>query len=177
MREEGVGDDLADRYRRPGLRGRRWADQAVEEAFRHLQVAYQEAAAPVLADLTRRAPRDTTTSRFEQDLRTVIPDHADRVLADRAWPALTTTLARAETAGHNTRHLLAEVAAQRELDSAENPAEVLNWRIAAQPNRRTEAARRRSSGVPTPIAVVHGPAVPHIESARSQTHGGQGPRR
>ncbi|MEV5442703.1 mobilization protein [Streptomyces sp. NPDC052644] len=160
-------------------RGHEQQAAAAEEAFRHLQVAYQEAAAPVLADLARRAPRATTTSRFEQDLRTVIPDHADRVLADPAWPALTTTLARAETAGHNTRHLLAEVAAQRELDSAENPAEVLNWRIAAQPNRRTQAARRRStsSGAPTPIAVVHGPAVPHNESARSQTHGGQGPRR
>ena len=160
-------------------RGHEQQAAASEEAFRHLQVAYQEAAAPVLADLARRAPRATTTSRFEQDLRTVIPDHADRVLADPAWPALTTTLGRAETAGHNTRHLLAEVAAQRELDSAEHPAEVLNWRITVLPNRRAQAARRRhaSSAAPAPIAAAHGSAVPFTESARSQTHGGQGFRR
>ncbi|SCD37460.1 hypothetical protein GA0115245_139829 [Streptomyces sp. di188] len=131
-------------------RGHEQQAAAVEEAFRHLQVACQQAATPVLADLARRAPRATTTSRFEQDLRTVIPDHADRVLADPSWAALTTTLARAETAGHNTRHLLAEVAAQRELDSAEHPAEVLNWRITAQPNRRAQAARMRNSVRGTP---------------------------
>ncbi|MET8616495.1 MULTISPECIES: relaxase/mobilization nuclease domain-containing protein [Streptomyces] len=160
-------------------RGHEQQAAAAEEAFRHLQAAYQQAAAPVLADLARRAPRATTTSRFEQDLRTVIPDHGDRVLADPAWPALTTTLARAESAGHNTRHLLAEVAAQRELDSAEHPAEVLNWRITVLPNRRAQAARRRyaSSAAPAPIAAAHGSAVRFTDSARSQMHGGQGFRR
>lgn len=59
---------------------------AAEEAFRHLQVTYQQAAAPALADLARGMPQATTISRFEQDLRTVIPDHADRVLADPACP-------------------------------------------------------------------------------------------
>ncbi|WP_329570402.1 relaxase/mobilization nuclease domain-containing protein [Streptomyces sp. NBC_01361] len=126
-------------------RGHEQQAAAAEEAFGHLQVGYQQAAAPALADLARRAPRATTASRFEQDLRSAIPDHADRVLADSAWAALTTTLARAETAGHNARNLLAKVAAQRELDGAERPAEVLNWRITAQPSRRAEAARRRSS--------------------------------
>jgi hypothetical protein len=78
-------------------------------------------------------------------VRATLPDHADRILTDPNWTALTTTLAQAETAGHNPRRLLAEVAAQRELDSAEHPSEVLNWRITAQPNRRTQAARSRSS--------------------------------
>ncbi|MEU7060431.1 mobilization protein [Streptomyces sp. NPDC046197] len=118
---------------------------AAEQAFRHLQAGYQEAAAPVLADLTRRAPHAATISRFEQDLRAALPGQAERVLADPAWPALTTTLARAETAGHYPRRLLAEVAALRELDTAERPAEVLNWRITVQPNRRAQAARKRSS--------------------------------
>ncbi|MFF7733112.1 relaxase/mobilization nuclease domain-containing protein [Streptomyces sp. NPDC007984] len=118
---------------------------AAEAAFRHLQAGYQQAGEPVLADLTRRAPRGATVRRFEQDLRAALPDHADRILADPAWPALNTTLARAETAGHNPRRLLAEVAAQRELDTAEQPAEVLNWRITVQPNKRARAARRRSS--------------------------------
>ncbi|CAM5561312.1 mobilization protein [Streptomyces xanthochromogenes] len=126
-------------------RGHEQQAAAAEQAFRHLQAGYQEAAAPVLADLTRRAPRSATISRFEQDLRTALPGQADRILADPAWPALTTALARAETAGHNPRRLLAAVAAVRELDTAERPAEVLNWRITVQPNRRVQAARKRSS--------------------------------
>ncbi|MFJ9355698.1 relaxase/mobilization nuclease domain-containing protein [Streptomyces mirabilis] len=126
-------------------RGHEQQAAAAEGAFRHLQAGYQQAGEPVLADLTRRAPRGATVRRFEQDLRAALPDHADRILADPAWPALTTTLARAETAGHNPRRLLAEVAAQRELDTAEQPAEVLSWRINVQPNKRAQAARRRSS--------------------------------
>ena len=132
-------------------RGHEQQAAAAEEAFRHLHAGYQQAAQPVLADLARRAPRATTASRFEQDLRAVLPDHADRVLADPTWPALTTTLARAETAGYNTRHLLAEVAARRELDTADRPAEVLNWRITVQPNRRAQAARSLSTRLTAPV--------------------------
>ncbi|MFE2590817.1 relaxase/mobilization nuclease domain-containing protein [Streptomyces anthocyanicus] len=132
-------------------RGHEQQAAAAEEAFRHLQAGYQQAPQPILADLVRRAPRATTASRFEQDLRAVLPDHADRVLADPTWPALTTTLARAETAGHNPPHLLAEVAARRELDTADRPAEVLNWRIAVQPNRRAQAARSLSTRVTAPV--------------------------
>jgi hypothetical protein len=143
-------------------RGHEQQAAAAEEAFRHLQAGYQQAAQPVLADLARRAPRATTANRFEQDLRAVLPNHADRVLSDPAWPALTTTLARAETAGHNPRRLLSEVGARRELDSAEHPAEVLNWRITAQPNRRAQAARRKStiSGTTSMSAAPHPPATP-----------------
>ncbi|NJP53568.1 mobilization protein [Streptomyces sp. SBST2-5] len=143
-------------------RGHAQQAAAAEEAFRHLQAGYQQAAKPALADLARRAPRATTASRYEQDLRAALPGHADRVLADPAWTALTTTLARAETAGHNTRRLLATVGAQRELDSAERPAEVLNWRITAQPNRRAQAARRRStvSGASPMPPRPHPPAAP-----------------
>ncbi|WP_405772978.1 relaxase/mobilization nuclease domain-containing protein [Streptomyces sp. NBC_01538] len=147
-------------------RGHEQQAAAAEEAFRHLQASYQQAAQPVLADLTRRAPRATTISRFEQDLRAALPDHANRVLADPAWPALSTSLARAETAGHNPRHLLAEVAAQRELDTAEHPAEVLNWRITVQPNSRARAARRRSTRAGSPVLPTLQPA-PSTVSDRS----------
>ncbi|MFJ3998242.1 relaxase/mobilization nuclease domain-containing protein [Streptomyces parvus] len=126
-------------------RGHEQQAAAAEEAFRHLQAAYQQAAVPALADLARRAPRATTAHRYEQAVRAALPNHADRILTDPNWTALTTTLAHAETAGHNPRRLLIEVAAQRELDSAEHPAEVLTWRITAQPNRRTQAARSRST--------------------------------
>ncbi|MEX3103392.1 MULTISPECIES: mobilization protein [unclassified Streptomyces] len=128
----------------------------------HEQHGHQQAAPPVLADLARRAPRATTASRYEQDVRVALPAHADQILADPAWTALTTTLAQAETAGHNPRRLLAEVGTQRELDSAEHPAEVLNWRITAQPNRRTQAARMRSaaSGTSSMPATPHSPVTP-----------------
>ncbi|KNB51912.1 relaxase/mobilization nuclease domain-containing protein [Streptomyces caatingaensis] len=131
-------------------RGHEQQAAAAEQSFRHLEAGYRQAAEPVLADLARRAPRATTAHRFEQDLRAALPDHADRVLADPAWAALTTTLARAETAGHNPRRLLAEVGSHRELGTAERPAEVLNWRITTRPSRRSQAARRRSAvgGIP-----------------------------
>ncbi|RPE41052.1 hypothetical protein EDD90_4128 [Streptomyces sp. Ag109_O5-1] len=143
-------------------RGHEQQAAAAEEALRHLQAGYQQAATPVLADLARRAPRAATARRFEQDLRAALPDYADRILADPTWTALTTTLAQAETAGHKPRRLLAEMGTQRELDSAERPAEVLNWRITAQPNRRTQAARMRSatSGTSAMSATPHPPATP-----------------
>ncbi|MEV8101502.1 mobilization protein [Streptomyces sp. NPDC088135] len=143
-------------------RGHAQQAAAAEEAFRHLQAGYQQAAAPVLADLARRAPRAATARRFEQDVRAALPDHAGRILTDPTWTALTTTLAHAETAGHNPRRLLAEVGTQGELDSAEHPAEVLNWRITALPNRRTRAARSRSttSGTPAMPATPRHPATP-----------------
>ncbi|MET8330089.1 mobilization protein [Streptomyces sp. NPDC005181] len=142
-------------------RGHQQQAAAAEEALRHLQSAYQQAATPALTDLARRAPHASTINRFEQDLRTALPDHADRILTDPAWPALTTTLARAETAGHTPRRLLAEVAAQRELDTAEHPAEVLKWRITAQPNKRQQAARRRSTtnGTSPLPSLAHNPAT------------------
>lgn len=143
-------------------RGHEQQAAAAEEAFHHLQAGYQQAAPTVLADLARRAPRAATARRFEQDVRAALPDHADRILADPAWAALTATLAHAETAGHSPRRLLAEVGTQRELDSAEHPAEVLNWRITAQPNRRTQAARSRSTinGTSARPATPHSPATP-----------------
>ncbi|MCC3651765.1 mobilization protein [Streptomyces sp. S07_1.15] len=143
-------------------RGHEQQAATADEAFRYLQAGYQQAATPVLADLTHRAPRAETAHRFEQDVRAALPNHADRILADPTWTALTTTLACGETAGHNPRRLLTQVSTQRELDSAECPAEVLNWRITAQPNRRTQAARSRSTigGMPPMSATPHSPATP-----------------
>ncbi|APE23857.1 MULTISPECIES: relaxase/mobilization nuclease domain-containing protein [Streptomyces] len=144
-------------------RGHEQQAAAAQEALRHLQAGYQQAAAPVLADLALRAPRAAIASRYEQDVRAALPDHADRILADPTWTALTTTPAHAETAGHNPRRLLTEMGTQRELDSAEHPAEVLNWRITTQPNRRTQAARSRStatSGTSSMSGTPHPPATP-----------------
>lgn len=149
-------------------RGHEQQAAAAEQAVCHLQASYRHAAQPVLADLTRRAPRPATAQRFEATVRQAIPDHADRILADPSWPALTTTLARAETAGHNPHRLLTEVAAHRELDTAERPAEVLNWRITAQPNRRAQAARTQSSRSTAPIAQAQQPAPAAVSERPSE---------
>jgi hypothetical protein len=135
-------------------RGHQQQAAAAEQAFRHLQTGYEQTARPVLAELTRRVPHPHTVQRFETAIRHTLPSHADRILTDPAWPALATTLARAETAGHNTSQLLAEAAAHRELNTAEHPAQVLIWRLTTQPNRRTQAARARS----TMNATTHTPA-------------------
>lgn len=141
-------------------RGHQQQAAAADEAFRHLQAGYQQVAEPILADLARSAPHATIAGCFEQDLRAALPDHADRILTDPAWPALTTTIARAESAGHNPRQLLAEVTTQRELDSADRPAEVLNWRITIQPIRRAQAARSRSYGGTKLVGTVPSPVSP-----------------
>ncbi|MEI5133001.1 mobilization protein [Streptomyces libani] len=161
------------------LRGHQQQAAAAEQALLHLRAGYQQASAPVLADLSRRAPGQQTIDRFESTVRQAIPDHADQILADPVWPALTTTLARAETAGHNPRQLLSEVAAERELATADSPAQVLVWRITAQPNKRMQGARRRSTVSATSFASTPQPApttVREQSSDRSQRQARGGPR-
>jgi hypothetical protein len=63
---------------------------------------------------------------------------------------------------------LAEVAAQRELDTAGQPAEVLNWRITVQPNKRAQAARSRSTRPATPAPQPTPTAVSERPTERSR---------
>ncbi|MFC4034177.1 relaxase/mobilization nuclease domain-containing protein [Streptomyces polygonati] len=137
-------------------RGYQQQAAAAHATVTHLRAGYQQAAAPVLADLAHRTPRPEIAQRFETAVRQTIPDQADRILTDPAWPALATTLAQAETAGHHVPNLLRQVAAGRELDSAQSPAEVINWRLTATPNRRAQAAQARSTTAGgTPAASAH----------------------
>ncbi|MFL4906017.1 relaxase/mobilization nuclease domain-containing protein [Streptomyces sp. MMS24-I2-30] len=130
---------------------------AARQAVQHLQTAADRALAPTLAELTARPPREETRRVLAGDVRAAVPDHAERILADPAWPALATVLADAEARGHQPHQLLKEAAAQRELTTARQPARVLITRIQHTgrnpvPNRRAEAARRRSTiagSVPT----------------------------
>jgi hypothetical protein len=123
---------------------------AARQAVQHLQTAADRALAPALADLTARPPKDQARRVLANDVRAAVPDHAERILTDPAWPALATVLADAEARGHQPHQLLTEAAAQRELTSARQPARVLITRIqhtgrSPAPNRRAEAARRRST--------------------------------
>jgi hypothetical protein len=131
----------------------RWHEQhghqqqaaAAHQALTHLRSTYQQQAVPVLTDLAHRTPPTETVTRYEATLRNVLPTHADRILTDPAWPALTTVLRRAETSGRRPAELLAEAAEGRELDTAELPAQVLIWRIDNASDRRRTAATATST--------------------------------
>ncbi|MFG3291660.1 relaxase/mobilization nuclease domain-containing protein [Streptomyces sp. NPDC048179] len=123
---------------------------AARQAIQHLQTAADHALAPTLTELTARPPRDQARRVLASDVRAAVPDHAERILADPAWPALATVLADAEAHGHQPHQLLREATAQRELTTARQPARVLITRIQhtgrnPAPNRHAEAARRRST--------------------------------
>ena len=123
---------------------------AARQAVQHLQTAADRALAPTLAELTARPPKEEARRVLAGDVRAAVPDHAERILADPAWPALATVLADAEARGHQPHQLLKEAVAQRELTTARQPARVIITRIQhtgrnPAPNRRAEAARRRST--------------------------------
>ncbi|WP_411150401.1 relaxase/mobilization nuclease domain-containing protein [Streptomyces sp. A30] len=129
---------------------------AARQAVQHLQTAADRALAPTLAELSARPPREQAPRVLAGDVRAAVPDHAERILADPAWPALATVLADAEARGHQPHQLLKEAAARRELTTTRQPASVLITRIQhtgrnPAANRRAEAARRRSTmGVSVP---------------------------
>ncbi|MER5983235.1 mobilization protein [Streptomyces sp. NPDC001787] len=145
--------------------------EAVRQTLHHLQTGADRALTPVIESLATRHPNDQARRSLVRDVRAAIPDYADRILTDPAWPALATVLADAEAGGHTPHQLLKEAAAQRELHTARQPARVLITRIQHTsrnpvPNRRAEAARRRSTMTssvsahlnPQPAAVPTAPA-------------------
>ncbi|KNB50235.1 relaxase/mobilization nuclease domain-containing protein [Streptomyces caatingaensis] len=145
---------------------------AARQAAQHLQAAADRALTPLLADLQARPPRKETRLVLASDVRAAVPEHAERILADPGWPALAAVLADAEASGHKPHQLLKEAAAQRELTTARQPARVLITRIRHTarhpvPNRRAEAARRRSTLMTSASAqqAVSQPAVTTVRPA------------
>ncbi|MFI7337084.1 mobilization protein [Streptomyces sp. NPDC050085] len=128
---------------------------AADEAARHLRAAYQLAAATPLGILRERGRRLMPAQLHQQAqlLRTALPQWAHAVLAEPGWPALAATLAEAEQAGHNTRRLLARVAAARELDTADSVSDVLVWRLRRLARLPQDpAAKTTSPGRPRAVA-------------------------
>ncbi|MFJ8543055.1 relaxase/mobilization nuclease domain-containing protein [Streptomyces sp. NPDC093586] len=124
--------------------------EAARQAVQHLQTAADNALTPTLTELAARPTREQALGVLASDVRAAVPDHAERILTDPAWPALATVLADAQARGYQPHQLLTEAAAQRELTTARQPARVLITRIQhtsrnPAPNRRAEAARRRST--------------------------------
>ena len=143
---------LTERWHRS--RGHHQQAVAAHATVQHLQTAYDQAANAQLAALTHRQPKQETTNTLAGDIRSAIPDHATRILADPDWPALATILADAQALGHQPRTLLGEAAARRELGTARLPAKILLSRIQhtshnPAPNPAADAARLRSPAATT----------------------------
>ena len=131
-----------------GTLGSAWLTQRRGDASRREE--WERLERTRLAELTARPPKDQARRVLASDVRTAVPDHAERILTDPAWPALATVLADAEARGHQPHQLLTEAAAQRELTTARQPARVLITRIQhtgrnPAPNRRAEAARLQTT--------------------------------
>lgn len=148
-------------------------EAAAKQALVHLQVAYAQVAEPVLAGLAHRAPSPQMKHRYAHHLQQVVPEHAERVLSDPAWDALTALLAEAEAAGHNATTVLVQALDQRTLDDAHSPARALTWRIRRlgdrhAPGPRAQAARPRSTThrAAAPIHSASAPPPPQAPPAR-----------
>ena len=149
-------------------------EAGAEQALVHLQIAYGQIAEPVLASLAQRAPSPQMQQRFARHVQQAAPDHAERILNDPAWDALTTVLAEAEAVGHNAATVLDQALGQRPLDDAHSPARALTWRVRRlgerhAPSPRAQAANARSAaqahGAPViPAAVA--PPLPRSPSHR-----------
>ncbi|OEV13150.1 mobilization protein [Streptomyces nanshensis] len=132
---------------------------AARQTLHHLQTAYAHIAQPVLQGFARRAPEPHIQRRYAYQLKQAVPAHADRILNDPAWNALTTALADAEVAGHDTTTLLDHALGQRTLDDAHNPAAALTWRIHRlghrhTPSPRAQAAKTRTTPTPSPRPIA-----------------------
>lgn len=135
---------------------------AARQTLHHLHTAADHALAPVVDTLAARQPSDQARRTLAHDVRAAVPDHADRILTDPAWPALATVLADAEADGHKPHQLLKEAAAQRELTSARQPARVLITRI-----QHTSATPHPTSEPKPPAAARHScPRTAHTSPKR-----------
>ncbi|MGC9382208.1 relaxase/mobilization nuclease domain-containing protein [Streptomyces sp. MH13] len=156
-------------------RARRHDQQVVaaQQALTYLRVAYEHAAAQPLAALAQHKPRTHTVERHAQHIRAVLPDYAEQIFGDAAWPALAAALTQAETAGHDTRQLLRHAADQRTLDGARSTARTLTWRIQRlsqrhAPSERARAALARSAAPRSaaPVQTATATAVPPSPQVR-----------
>ncbi|MFB7499417.1 relaxase/mobilization nuclease domain-containing protein [Streptomyces sp. NPDC056161] len=152
---------------------------AAQQTLLHLQAAYDQTAAAPLAALAQHRPPQQAMDRHIRHLHQAVPEHAEQIIEDPAFNALTAALAEAETAGHNPEQLLQQAADQRTLDDARRPAQVLTWRIqrlsARQaPSERARAAQARStvraeSPAQRPSAPAHeAAAVPAPQPPRAR---------
>ncbi|NHI05924.1 mobilization relaxase component [Streptomyces sp. KO7888] len=105
--------------------------EAATRAAEHLRTAYQAASAQPLGVLYQRGRRLSRPMLQRQTalLREVLPELAEQILTEPGWYALAATITEAEAAGHDPAALLSDVAARRELGTADSISDVLVWRM------------------------------------------------
>ncbi|MET9987471.1 mobilization protein [Streptomyces rochei] len=105
--------------------------EAAARAAEHLRAAYRAASAQPLGVLYQRGRRLSRPMLQRQTvlLRETLPELAEQILAEPGWYALAATIAEAEAAGHDPATLLSDVAARRELGTADSVSDVLVWRM------------------------------------------------
>ncbi|MFD5163466.1 relaxase/mobilization nuclease domain-containing protein [Streptomyces hawaiiensis] len=105
--------------------------EAAARAAEHVRAAYRSASAQPLGVLYQRGRRLSRPMLQRQTvlLRQALPELAEQILAEPGWFALAATIAEAEAAGHDPAALLSDVAARRELGTAESISDVLVWRM------------------------------------------------
>ncbi|MFJ6017588.1 relaxase/mobilization nuclease domain-containing protein [Streptomyces sp. NPDC092952] len=105
--------------------------EAATRAAEHLRTAYRAAAVQPVGILRQRGQRLSRPmlQRHTVLLRKALPELAEQILAEPGWYALAATVAEAEGAGLDAAALLSEVAARRELGSADSVSDVLVWRM------------------------------------------------
>ncbi|MGW9356458.1 relaxase/mobilization nuclease domain-containing protein [Streptomyces diastaticus] len=105
--------------------------EAATRAAEHLRTAYQAASAQPLGVLYQRGRRLSRPVLQRQTalLREALPELAEQILAEPGWYALAATITEAEAAGHDPAALLSDVAARRELGTADSVSDVLVWRM------------------------------------------------
>ncbi|MYW03346.1 mobilization protein [Streptomyces sp. SID3343] len=148
---------------------------AAHATAQHLRAAYRNAAAPPMRALHNagRALPAVERDRHRATIATALPDATTGPGDDARWDALAATLDQAERAGHDPKTLLTEATAMRELDSADNTADVLIWRLrhiahlpAPAPRRATKRTSGPSKPAPAPAAALVRPETPQREHRR-----------
>jgi hypothetical protein len=132
-------------------RGHAQQAAAAQQTAIHLRAAYRQAARTPLTILRNRAARlpPADRSRLDTTTRTILATTTAQATG-APMPALTATLAEAESAGHHPGTLLRKAIAQRELTSADSVEDVLVWRVRRIARLPAPTTRRTTATSPSP---------------------------
>ncbi|MFD8354774.1 relaxase/mobilization nuclease domain-containing protein [Streptomyces coelicoflavus] len=149
--------------------------EAASRAAEQLRTAYQAASAQPIAVLYQRGRRLSRPVLQQQRalLREALPELADQILAEPGWYALAATIAEAEAVGHDPAALLSDVAARRELGTADSVSDVLVWRIRGTADLPADASRLPETSTAgkgsAPRATAARPSAPGRRRSREET--------
>lgn len=105
---------------------------------------------------------------LRQAVAVALPDLADQIIAEKAWPALAATMASAKDQGLDPAKTLATVFAERELNTARGTAQVLQWRLErVLENPPTPARPTPSATTASTTTASKGPRTPGGTAAPS----------